>query len=64
VTDPDPVAIEPPVTVNDVAAAIHRDLADGCRGARLWGPAAQFQGQRVGRDHVLTDGDTIEVLVR
>jgi uncharacterized protein len=63
-TDPDPLAMTPPVTVNDVAASIHRDLFDGCRGARLWGPAAQFQGQRVGRDHVLADGDTIEVLVR
>jgi uncharacterized protein len=63
-TDPDPLAMTPPVTVNDVAASIHRDLFDSCRGARLWGPAAQFQGQRVGRDHVLADGDTIEVLVR
>ena len=63
-TDPDPLAMEPPVTVNDVAAAIHRELLEGCRGARLWGPAAQFQGQRVGREHVLADGDTIEVLVR
>jgi small GTP-binding protein len=63
-TDAEPLALTPPVTVNDVAAAIHRDLGDRCRGARLWGPTAQFDAQRVGRDHVLADGDTVEVLVR
>jgi small GTP-binding protein len=63
-TDADPVAMAPPVTVNDVAASIHKDLGDRCRGARLWGPTAQFDGQRVGRDHVLADGDTVEILVR
>ena len=31
-------------------------------GARVWGPSARFDGQRVGRDHVVLDGDTVEVL--
>ena len=31
-------------------------------GARVWGPSARFDGQRVGRDHVVLDGDTVEIL--
>jgi ribosome-interacting GTPase 1 len=33
-------------------------------GARLWGPSARFDGQRVGRDHVVADGDVVEILTR
>jgi small GTP-binding protein len=58
----EPVALHPPVTVVDVANTIHHDLAARCTGARLWGPSARFPGQRVGRDHPLGDGDTVEIL--
>ena len=57
-----PIALEPPATVCDVADAIHHDLGVRCTGARIWGPSARFDGQRVGRAHVLHDGDTVEVL--
>lgn len=60
----DPIALRPPVTVLDVAHAIHHELGDRCRGARVWGRSARFPGQRVGRSHPLADGDTVEVLVR
>ena len=46
----------------DVEDSIHHELAARCIGARLWGPSARFPGQRVGRDHVLADCDTVEVL--
>jgi small GTP-binding protein len=58
----DPVALQPPVTVVDVANTIHHDLADRCNGARVWGPSARFAGQRVGRAHLLADLDTVEIL--
>jgi uncharacterized protein len=61
VTTADPVALAPPVTVVDVAHTIHHQLGDRCRGARLWGPSARFDGQWVGRHHHLADGDTIEI---
>jgi ribosome-interacting GTPase 1 len=64
VTEPKPAALRPPVTVADVARSIHHDLEAECRGAHLWGPSARFEGQRVGRDHVLADGDTVEILTR
>ena len=58
----EPVALRPPVTVEDVAHDIHHELGARCIGARLWGPSARFPGQRVGREHTLADGDTVEIL--
>ena len=58
----EPVALVPPATIFDVADAIHHDLAERCTGARVWGPSARFAGQRVGREHVVLEGDTVEVL--
>jgi small GTP-binding protein len=60
--DGEPVALRPPATVMDVAASIHGQVAEGCHGARLWGPSARFPGQRVGREHRVEDGDTVEIL--
>ena len=60
----DPVALQPPVTVLDVADTIHHELREQCTGARIWGPSARFEGQQVGRQHELQDGDTVEVLTR
>jgi small GTP-binding protein len=60
----DPFALPAGATVVDVAAAIHSDLVRDIRGARVWGPSARFEGQRVGREHVVAEDDTVEVLTR
>jgi small GTP-binding protein len=60
----DPVALEPPATVLDVADTIHHELRERCTGARIWGPSARFPGQQVGREYELSDGDSVEVLER
>jgi small GTP-binding protein len=60
----DPIALHPPATVLDVARAIHHDLAATMTGARVWGPSARFEGQRVGAAHKVADGDSVEVLQR
>jgi small GTP-binding protein len=60
----DPIALQPPATVLDVADSIHHSLGERCTGARVWGPSARFEGQRVGAQHELQDGDTVEVLDR
>jgi small GTP-binding protein len=60
--DPEPVAMEPRATVVDIADGIHHELAGEVAGARIWGPSARFDGQRVGRDHRVMDGDTVELL--
>ena len=60
----DPVALEPPATVLDVADTIHHELRERCTGARVWGPSARFPGQQVGRAYELSDGDSVEILDR
>lgn len=60
--DGDPLALRPPVTVADAAGDIHKDVAERARGARVWGPSARFDGQRVGLAHTLADGDVVEVV--
>ena len=60
--DGEAVALHPPATVVDVARTVHKELAEQCTGARVWGPSARFDGQRVGRGHVVADGDRVEVL--
>lgn len=62
VTEEEPLALEPGATAADVAAKVHRALGDAFRGARVWGPSARFDGQRVGRDHALQDGDVVEIV--
>jgi len=47
-------------TVIDVARLVHRDLAESLKFARVWG-SAKYDGQRVGKDHVLSDGDVVEL---
>lgn len=56
------LALRPGATVADVAARIHRNLGARFRAARVWGSSALFDGQRVGREHVVHDGDTVEII--
>lgn len=49
-------------TVEDLARAIHRELADQLRFARVWGPSA-FDGQKVQGGHPLEEGDVVEIHV-
>ena len=60
--DPDPLALDPGATVAEVADWVHHDLGATFSGARVWGPSARFDGQRVGRDHEVRDGDTVEIV--
>jgi small GTP-binding protein len=61
-TDPEPLALDPGSTVSEVADSVHHDLGATFSGARVWGPSARFEGQRVGREHVVLDGDVVEIL--
>jgi ribosome-interacting GTPase 1 len=47
-------------TVAELAGRVHKDFEDGLKSARVWGSAA-FDGQTVGRDHVLSDKDVVEL---
>jgi small GTP-binding protein len=62
VTSMEPMALDAGATVADVADEVHHDLGATFSAARIWGPSARFDGQRVGRDHVVEDGDVVEIL--
>ena len=47
-------------TVEHVARLVHKDVASALRYARLWGRSG-FDGQQVGREHPLADGDIVEL---
>ena len=47
-------------TVYDVALLVHKEIADSFKFARLWG-SGQFSAQQVGRDHVVSDRDILEL---
>ncbi len=47
-------------TVMDLATAIHRELAEKLKSARIWGTGV-YDGQNVQRNHVLNDKDIIEL---
>ncbi len=62
--DPDftePTVLKTGSTVDDLAALIHKELRAKLKYAVLWG-SGKFGGQRVGRQHVLRDGDVVELL--
>ncbi len=62
--DDEPFALSVGSTVADVADLVHHDVGRSCTGALLWGPSARFDGQRVGRDHIVADGDVVEIVRR
>ena len=47
-------------TLIDFAALVHRDFAVSLKSARIWGTGV-FDGQAVGREHVLHDKDVVEL---
>ncbi|HZT83248.1 MAG TPA: GTPase [Gemmataceae bacterium] len=49
-------------TVLDLAALVHREVAEKLKSARVWGTGV-FDGQTVTRDHVLHDKDVVELHV-
>lgn len=51
-------------TVRDLAGKVHKDFLATLRYAKLWGSSGKFDGQRVGEDHVLEDGDVVELHTR
>ncbi|MFC2029361.1 GTPase [Chloroflexota bacterium] len=49
-------------TVDEFARQIHQDFYEKLKAARVWGSSA-FDGQMVSRDHVLEDGDVVELRI-
>lgn len=59
-----PIPMRKGSTVIEVAKKVHKDFAKNFKYARVWGKSVKFPGQRVGADHVLEDGDIVEIHAR
>src|SRR5438445_4987966 len=55
-----PFVLKRGATVQDAAGVVHKDFAERLKYARIWGSRA-FEGQMVQREHVLEDGDVLEL---
>jgi|TARA_B100000959_G_scaffold258348_1_gene293145 ribosome-interacting GTPase 1 len=60
----EPLIVKDTSTVRDVCAKLHRDFLRKFRYARVKGPSAKFDWQRVGLDHLLKDQDLLTVILR
>ena len=47
-------------TLEEFAVGVHKDFYERLKSARVWG-SGLYDGQMVGRDHVLHDGDIVEL---
>jgi len=56
----DPFTLPAGSTVMDLATAVHRQLAEKLRFARIWGTGV-YDGQNAQRNHILNDKDIIEL---
>ena len=60
----EPLIVKDTSTVRDVCVKLHRDFERKFRYARVKGPSAKFDWQRVGLDHLLKDEDLLTIIVR
>jgi len=56
-----PLVLRKGATIRDVAESVHSELLRSFLYARIWGSSAKYPGERVGLDHVVEDGDIVEI---
>ncbi len=56
----EPIVLKKGSTVEDAAAEVHKDFLSKLKYARIWG-SGKHDGLMVKRDHILQDGDIIEL---
>jgi len=58
----EPYTLAKGCTIEEFTAKVHRDFSEQLKTARVWG-SALYDGQMVQRDHVLQDGDVVELRI-
>lgn len=56
-----PLVVKKGTTVLEAARMIHSSLYKNFKYAKVWGSSVKYPGQRVGGDHLLEDGDILEI---
>jgi ribosome-interacting GTPase 1 len=57
----EPVILKEGATIGDLAKEIHSELYKNFKYAKVWGPSSKFPGEKVGLNHLLKDGDIVEI---
>jgi len=57
----DAIVLRKGATVGELAKQIHSDLFRNFKYAKIWGPSARFNGEKVGINHILMDQDAVEI---
>ena len=57
-----PFVLKKGSTVGEFAGKVHQDFSEKLKSVRVWGSAA-YDGQMVSRDHVLQEGDVVELRI-
>ncbi|MDI6654655.1 MAG: GTP-binding protein [Candidatus Hydrothermarchaeota archaeon] len=60
----EPMILRRGSTIGSACDKIHSDLKRNFRYAQVWGKSAKFNGQKVGLEHVLKDGDIITIMTK
>ncbi|HLC74387.1 MAG TPA: GTP-binding protein [Candidatus Nanoarchaeia archaeon] len=60
----EPLIMRSGVTIKDVCDKLHRDFVKKFRFARVTGPSAKFDAQKLSLTHKVKDGDIVEIHVR
>jgi small GTP-binding protein len=56
-----PLVLKKGATIVDLANDLHKDFAANLKHAKLFGPNAKFEGQRIPQDYALQDNDVVEI---
>ena len=56
-----PVALKFGSTVEGLAEIVHKDFLKSFKYARIWGKSVKHDGSTVGLDHILKEGDIVEI---
>ena len=56
-----PIVVKEGTNVIEIAKKLHSEMYKGFKYARIWGPSAKYPGEKVGANHVLMDGDVVEI---
>ena len=60
----EPLILKRDHSVRGACLRVHKEWEERFQYARVWGKGAKFDGQTVGIDHVLEDGDVLELHLR
>jgi len=59
-----PIIVPVGTKVLDIAKMVHSHLYKNFKYARVWGESVNYDGERVGGDHELSDKDVVEIRVK